>query len=177
MLSGGTNDSTSAPLAGVPDIQSNTLPASLVRGIVVPVAKQVDAPVLRTFPRRSVRPLIMITVYGVLSRHPCVGLTPISPRCHDASGTPLRGEIRKRSLSVVTEGGRSATVSSKRKITSLGLTPTLPESGMLATSWGGVASMAPPGGMPGEAHPAPSSATAISRRKALSPFPRAARAA
>src|SRR6202049_3558892 len=173
MLSGGTNDSTNAPLAGAPDTQSNTLPASLVRGIVVPVEKKVDAPVLRTFPRRPARPLIMITVYGVLARHPCVGLTPIAPRCHDASGTPSRGEIKKRSLSVVTEGGRSATVSSKRKTTSFGLTPTAPESGMIATSWGGVTSIGPPGGMPGEAHPDPSSATAISRRKALSPFQRA----
>src|SRR5712691_10653268 len=108
MLSGGTNDSTSAPAAGVPDTQSKTLPASLVRGIVVPVEKNIDAPVLRTFPRRSASPLIMITVYGVLARHPCVGLTPIALRCHDASGTPSRGEIRKRSLSVNAEGGRSA---------------------------------------------------------------------
>src|SRR6266404_635212 len=151
MVSGGTNDSTSAPAAGVPDIQSKTLPASLVRGIV-------------------------ITVYEVLERHPCVGLTPISPRCHDASGTPSRGEIRKRSLRVVTEGGRSATVSSKRKINSFGLTPTLPESGIVATSWGGATSTGPPGGMPGEAHPDTSRATATSRRKALSPFPPAARA-
>src|SRR5258705_3988662 len=176
MVSGGTNDSTSAPAAGVPDIQSKTLPASLVRGIVVPVEKNVDAPVLRTFPRRSESPLIMITVYEVLERHPCVGLTPISPRCHDASGTPSRGEIRKRSLRVVTEGGRSATVSSKRKINSFGLTPTLPESGIVATSWGGATSTGPPGGMPGEAHPDTSRATATSRRKALSPFPPAARA-
>src|SRR5882762_8945938 len=79
MLSGGTNDSTSAPAAGVPDTQSKTLPASLVRGIAGPVEKKVDAPVLRTFPRRSESPLIMITVYEVLERHPCVGLTPISP--------------------------------------------------------------------------------------------------
>src|SRR5450759_120018 len=177
MLSGGTNDSISAPGAGWPDTQSNTLPLILARGTVGPVEKNVDAPVLRTFPRRSARPLIMITVYGVLARQPCVGLTPIASRCQDASGTPSRGEIRKRSPRVVTEGGRSDTTSSKRHEISFGLTPTLPESGMIATIWGAATSTGPPGGMPGEAHADASSATGIRRRKALSLFPRAARAA
>src|SRR5450759_1302396 len=177
MLSGGTNDSISAPLAGEPDTQSNTWPAILVCGIVVPVEKKVEAPVLRTLPRRSAIPLIMITVYGVLARQPCEGLTPIASRCQDASGTPSRGEIRKRSPRVVAEGGRSATTSSKRNKISFGLTPTLPESGMIATIWGAATSTGPPGGMPGEAHADASSATGISRRKALSPFQRAARAA
>src|SRR5450759_3447331 len=175
MLSGGTNDSISAPGADWPTTQSNTLPLILASGTVGPVQKNVAAPALRTFPRRSARPLVMITVYGVLARHPCEGLTPIASRCQDASGTPSRGEIRKRSPSVVTEGGRSDTTSSKRNKTSFGLTPMLPESGLIATIWGAATSTGPPGGMPGEAHAEAISATGISRRKALSPFQRAAR--
>src|SRR5437016_10779323 len=176
MLSGTTNDSTSAPFAGDPVIQSKTLPAILVRGIAVPVEKKVDAPVLRIFPRMSARPLSMITVYGVFARQPRVGFTPIASRCQEALGTPSRGEIKKRSPRVVTEGGRSATTSSNLKTTSFGLTPTLPESGTIATIWGAATSGGPPGGIPGEAQPNPRSATAISRRKAPSPFRRAAHA-
>jgi len=61
-VSGGTNDSISAPAAGIPVSQSKTVPAILVRGTVVPVEKKVDAPVFRTLPRKSATPFIMIIV-------------------------------------------------------------------------------------------------------------------
>src|SRR5256714_7392199 len=112
MLSGATNDSISAPVAGDPDTQSNTLPAMRVRGITVPVEKKVAAPVFRTLPRMSARPFCIITVYAVFGRHPLDGFTPMASRCHDASGVPLRGEMRKRSANDVTAGGRSDTTSS-----------------------------------------------------------------
>ena len=176
-MSGGTNDSISAPEAGVPVNQSKTVPAIRVRGTVVPVEKKVDAPVFRMLPRKSATPFIMITVYGVLARQPRDGLTPIAERCHEASGTPSRGEMRKRSARVVTAGGRSATTSSNWNTTSFGLTPTLPVSGVIETITGAATSIGPPGGMPGDAQPVASSAAAISRRKALSPFQRVVRVA
>src|SRR3954463_10376824 len=123
MLSGAMNDSTSAPVAGEPETQSNTLPVMRVRGIALPVEKKVAAPTFLTLPRMSATPFCMITVYAVLGRHPFDGFTPMASRCHDALGAPLRGEIRKRSASVVTEGGRSETTSSNWKSTSFGLTP------------------------------------------------------
>src|SRR3954471_17862921 len=174
-LSGGTYDSTSAPAAGVPATQSKTLPVILLAGTVGPVEKKVDAPVFRTLPRMSDNPFSMITVYAVLARHPCSGLTAMTSRCHDARATPSRGDMRNRSPSVVDPVGRSETTSSKRNSTSLGLTPTLPESGTILTICGAATSGGPPGGMPGDAHPSPSSTTAVSRRKALLPFPRSVR--
>src|ERR1700716_1768414 len=101
----------------------------------------------------------------------------MASRCHETSGTPFRGEIRKRSAKVVADCGLSATTSSKRKITSFGLTPTLPESGMIATILGAATSGAPPGGMRGEAHADANNTAAISRRKALSLLRQAARVA
>src|SRR5205814_8029561 len=93
----------------------------------------------------------------------------------EASGTPLRGEIKNKSDKEVVDGGRSATTSSKRKTISFGRTPTAPESGVIDSSCGAATSGGPPGGIPGDAHASPSNATAISRRKVLSPFQRAAR--
>src|SRR2546429_8048441 len=112
MLSGATNDSISAPVAGDPDTQSNTMPEMRVRGITFPVEKNVAAPVFRTLPRMSDKPFCMITVYAVFGRQPLDGFTPIASRCHDASGAPLRGEMRKRSASDVTPVGRSEKTSS-----------------------------------------------------------------
>src|SRR5437899_9220455 len=140
MLSGGTNDSTSAPAAGEPETQSNTVPAIRVRGMVVPVEKKVAAPVFLTLPRISASPFCMMTVYAVLGRHPFEGFTPMTSRCHDAVATPLRGDIKKRSAKVMAAGGRSATTSSKRKRTSLGRTPTVPESGVTLISCGAATS-------------------------------------
>src|SRR5207248_3389726 len=121
MLSGDTNDSINAPLAGEPETQSKTFPAIFVRGIVGPVEKKVVAPVFRTLPRMSASPLCMMTVYAVFARQPCAGLTPTASRCQDASGAPSRGEIRNRSDREVAAGDRSDTTSSNRKSTSFGL--------------------------------------------------------
>src|SRR2546423_13706585 len=149
MVSGGTSASTSAPLAGVPAAQSNTAPEIRVRGIAVPVEKNVDAPMFRTLPRMSASPRMRITVYGVLARQPWVGFTPTASRCQDASGTPSRGEIKNKSDSDVTDAGRSDTTSSNLNSTSFGFTPTAPESGVMPMIWGAAMSGGPPGGMPG----------------------------
>src|SRR2546423_9932556 len=170
MLSGATYDPIRAPVAGDPEPQSKTLPEMGGRGTTVPVKKKVAAQVLRTLPQISATPFCIITVYAVFGRQPLDGFTPMASRCHEALGAPLRGEMRKRSANEVTAAGRSDTTSSNWKSTSLGLTPTVPESGVMATICGAATSGGPPGGIPGEAHASPSSATATSRRKALSPF-------
>src|SRR3954471_15340916 len=60
-------------------------------------------------------------------------------------------------------------------MTSFGRAPTVPESGTIETICGAATSGGPPGGIPGDAHPVTRRMTGISRRKALSPFSRAAR--
>ena len=164
--------------SGVPATQSKTTPESRVRGIVLPVEKKVEAPVFLIFPRRSVRPGII--EHGV-RRIRRASRAAASRRSHRDAMTFLalrRAERSERGPRATWRAcGRSLTTSSKRKITSFGETPTLPESGMIATICGAAASGGPPGGMPGEAHPTQSSAAAVTRRKAPSLFRRAARAA
>lgn len=93
-----------------------------------------------------------MTLYVVLSRKPRSGRTVMRLRRHDARGVPLRGEIRKSSLTpAAAEDGRSFTTSSNRNSTACTFAFVVPESGLTLTICGGWRSSGPPGGGPADA--------------------------
>src|SRR5688500_14524112 len=134
--------------------------------MVAPVEKIVTAPVLRTLPRRSLKPGRIVIVYAVFGLHPPRGRIDTSRQLQSTRGSPSRGEIRNIPLSDCAPVGLSLTVSSKRKTTSRGVTPVRPLSGAMFTISGASVSTGPPGGTPGDAHAARATA-AYDKRASL----------